>query len=118
MRAIFVIDKFTDGAETDFATVGEITVGGTLTLVILTTVAGAFGGVVYVALRRWLPSHSPVARGAYFGLLMMFGPGVIFLGEVDLQIFEPALARLPFAPARAWRQLGAGSCVSPRSEYS
>lgn len=22
---------------------------------------------------------------------MMFGPGVIFLGEVDLQIFEPAL---------------------------
>ena len=91
MRAIFLIDKSTDGAETDFGTVGEITVGGTLTLLVLSTLAGVFGGVAYVAIRRWLPWPSPVARGAFFGLLMMFGPGVIFLGEVDLQIFEPAV---------------------------
>jgi hypothetical protein len=91
MRAIFLVDKSTDGAETDFGTVGEMTVGGTLTLLILSTLAGAFGGVIYVTIRRWLPWRSPVARGVFFGLLMMFGPGVIFLGEVDLQIFEPAL---------------------------
>lgn len=83
--------KSTDGAETDFGTVGEITVGGSLTLLILSTLAGVFGGATYVAIRRWLPQRSRVARGVFFGLLMMFGPGVIFLGEVDLQIFEPAL---------------------------
>jgi len=91
MRAIFLLDESHDGAETDFGTVGEITVGGTLTLIILSTLAGVFGGVIYVAIRRWLPWRSPVARGVFFGLLMMFGPGVIFIGEVDLQIFEPAL---------------------------
>ena len=91
MRIIFLIDKSTDGAKTDFGTVGEITVGGTLTLLVLSTLAGGFGGVAYVLIRRWLPWPSPVAHGAFFGLLMMFGPGVIFLGEVDLQIFEPAL---------------------------
>lgn len=91
MRVIFLIDRSTDGAETDFGTVGEITVGGTLTLLILSTLAGVFGGVIYVVIRRWLPWRSPVARGVFFGLLMMFGPGVIFLGEVDLQIFEPAV---------------------------
>jgi hypothetical protein len=91
MRGIFLIDKSTDGAKTDFGTVGEITVGGTLTLLILTTLAGVFGGVGYVAIRRWLPWRSPVARGAFFGSFMMFGPGVIFVNEVDLQIFEPAV---------------------------
>lgn len=90
MRLIAVIDTSTDGAQTDFATVGEITVGGTFTLLVLSTIAGVIGGVMYVAVRRWLP-WSHVARGAFFGLLMMFGPGVIALGEVDLQIFEPAV---------------------------
>lgn len=90
MRIVYLIDKSTDGAKTDFATVGEITVGGTFTLMILATLAGVIGGVLYVAVRRWLP-WSGVARGAFFGLLMMFGPGVIAVSEVDLQIFEPAL---------------------------
>lgn len=91
MRLIFLIDKSTDGAKTDFGTVGEITLGGSFTLLVLSAITGVMGGVIYVGLRRWLP-FSGAARGAFFGLLMMFGPGVIFLGEVDLQIFEPALA--------------------------
>src|SRR5207244_3391080 len=37
MRIIFLIDKSNDGAETDFGTVGEITVGGTLTLIVPST---------------------------------------------------------------------------------
>lgn len=28
-------------------------------------------------------------RGVFFGLMMMFGPGIIALDEVDLQIVEP-----------------------------
>lgn len=55
MRIIFLIDKSTDGAETDFGTVGEITFGGTLALLILSTITGATGGTIYVAIRRWLP---------------------------------------------------------------
>ena len=90
MRLIFLIDESTDGAKTDFGTAGEITVGGSFTLLVLSTITGVIGGAIYVGLRRWLP-FSGAARGAFFGLLMMFGPGVIFLGEVDLQIFEPAL---------------------------
>ena len=90
MRIVFLIDKSTEGAQTDFATVGEITLGGIITLLVLSTIAGVIGGLIYMAVRRWLP-WSGVARGVFFGLLMMFGPGVIAVSEVDLQIFEPAL---------------------------
>ena len=90
MRLIALIDSSTDGAQTDFGTIGEITIGGTITLLVLSTIAGVVGGVIYVALRRWLP-WSGAARGLFFGLMMMFGPGFIALGEVDLQIVEPAL---------------------------
>lgn len=90
MRLIFLIDRETGGAKTDFGTIGEITIGGSFTLLVLSTIAGIAGGVIYVAVRRWLP-WSGVARGVFFGLLMMFGPGVIAVSEVDLQILEPAL---------------------------
>ena len=91
MRIIAVIDESTDGAQTDFGgTVGEITLGGSFTLLVLSTLAGVIGGLIYVGVRRWLP-WSRVPRGVFFGLLMLSGPGFIALGEVDLQIFEPAL---------------------------
>src|SRR5438876_6306242 len=69
MRVIFLIDKSNDGAETDFGTVGEITVGGTLTLLVLSSITGVMGGMFYIGIRRWLPWPSPVARGVFFGLL-------------------------------------------------
>jgi len=90
MRIAFLIDRETEGAETDFGTIGEFTIGGSFTLLALSTIAGTIGGVIYVAVRRWLP-WSGLARGVFFGLMMMFGPGFIALGKVDLQIVEPAL---------------------------
>lgn len=90
MRLIFLIDRETEGAQTDFGTIGEITLGGSFTLFVLSTIAGVIGGLIYIGLRRWLP-WSGLARGAFFGLMMMFGPGVIALGEIDLQIAEPAV---------------------------
>jgi hypothetical protein len=90
MRLIYLIDRDTRGAETDFGTIGEFTLGGSFTLLVLSTIAGVIGGALYVGLRRWLP-WSGVARSVFFGLMMMFGPGVIALGEVDLQIVEPAI---------------------------
>lgn len=90
MRIIFLIDRGTEGANTDFGTIGEFTLGGSFTLLVLGTIAGVIGGVIYVAVRRWLP-WSGVARGIFFGLLMLYGPGAITISEVDLNIVEPAL---------------------------
>jgi len=55
------------------------------------TVTGVIGGMLYVGLRRWLHGPTVLARGVAFGLLMSFGPGLVFLSPVDLNIFEPAL---------------------------
>jgi len=90
MRLVFLIDRDTEAAQTDFGTIGEFTLGGSLTLLMLSAIAGAIGGAIYIGLRRWLP-WSGVARGVFFGMMMAFGPGVIFLGEIDLQIAEPAV---------------------------
>ena len=90
MRLNFLIDRETDGAKTDFGTIGEITIGGSFTLLVLSTIAGIIGGVLYVGLRRWLP-WSRAGRGVFFGLLMLYGPGSIAISEIDLSIVEPAL---------------------------
>jgi hypothetical protein len=91
MRIVALIDQSAYGVRTDSgATVGEITAGGTITLTIVTMLAGIIGGLLYIAIRRWLP-WTGVVRGLAFGVLMVFGPGLIAIGETDLQIFEPAL---------------------------
>lgn len=90
MRIAFLIDRGTEGAQTDFGTIGEFTLGGSFTLLALSTIAGVIGGLLYAGLRRWLP-WSGAARGVFFGLMLMFGPGVIALGEIDLQIVEPGV---------------------------
>ena len=91
MRVIFLVDRGTEGARTDFGTAGQVTLGGIISLTILSAVTGGMGGALYIGLRSWLPGRSTSARGAAFGLLVSFGPGAIFLGAVDLTIFEPAL---------------------------
>lgn len=90
MRLVFLIDQDTEAAQTDFGTIGEFTLGGSFTLLVLCAITGAISGAIYIGLRRWLP-WSGVARGGFFGLMMAFGPGLIFLGEVDLRIAEPAV---------------------------
>jgi hypothetical protein len=90
MRLVFLVDRDTEAAQTDFGTIGAFTIGGSFTLLVLSTIAGAIGGGIYVGLRRWLPWQG-VARGLFFGMMMALGPGVIFLGEIDLQIAEPAV---------------------------
>jgi hypothetical protein len=91
MRLIFLGNQGRDGAVTDFGTAGQFTVGGSVNLAILCAVTGAVGGMLYVGVRRWLPGRSTSARGVVFGVLISFGPGQVFLGPVDLTIFEPAL---------------------------
>lgn len=90
MRIVLLGDESKSGAETDFGTAGQITVGGSFTLLMLSIIGGVIGGTLYVGLRRWLP-RGRAPRALFFGLLMAFGPGVIAISEVDMQIFEPAV---------------------------
>ena len=70
--------------------VGEVTVGGTLTLVLLGAIGGALGGAVYVALRPWLaPLHR--WRGIGFGLLMLAVSGEPDPASRDFRRFGPPL---------------------------
>lgn len=70
--------------------VGEVTVGGTLTLVLLGAIGGALGGAVYIALRPWL---APLGRwrGLGFGLLMLAVSSEPDLASSDLRRFGPPL---------------------------
>lgn len=93
MKLIALADPSTDGTFTDAeATVGEFTVAGTLSLLVLGTIAGVMGGLVYLGVRRWLPVP-PAWKGVAFGLLTLVTVGNVLIdaGNVDFQIFEPVL---------------------------
>jgi len=93
MRLVAIMDPSSDGARTDFGgTAGEITLGGTLNLVIITTIAGVAGGFAYMLLRRWILG-SGARRGLLFGLGVALVPAIPIVNEdnPDLQIFEPVL---------------------------
>lgn len=70
--------------------VGEVTVGGTLVLVLLGAIGGALGGAVYVALRPWL---APLGRwrGLGFGLLMLAVSSEPDPASSDIRRFGPPL---------------------------
>lgn len=88
------------GRETDFgATVGEITLGGTIFLLILGGVLGMIGGIGYLVVRRVLPGRGWV-RGAVFGLLLLALVGRLLVDphNVDFILLSPeALAVTMFA---------------------
>lgn len=93
MRLIAVADSSTDGTFTDAeATVGELTAGGTFTLLGLGTIAGAMAGPIYLGLRRWLPG-AWAWKGVAFGVLTLLTVGNLLLdpANADFQIFEPVL---------------------------
>ena len=76
--------------------VGEITTEGTFSLVAFVTVfSGIFGGMVYVAVRPWLPRTSRW-RGLAFGalLLAVFGSIVIDADNIDFRLFGPPLLNI------------------------
>ena len=80
------------GLETDFgATVGEITVGGTLFLLIAGSILGMAGGILYLAIRGLLPG-SWWLKGLVFGLLLLALAGRVLVdpGNPDFVILSPA----------------------------
>lgn len=96
MRIIALFNDDRDGVMTDSgATVGDITLGGTLGLLLLGTAFGMLGGLLYLGLRRWLLVPS-AWRGVAFGLvtLVTVGQPIFDPANVDFQIVEPVLVVL------------------------
>lgn len=82
------------------AEVGEVTGGGTLSLLFSAAQAGVIAGVLYALLRPALPSRLRTA--VFAGLALVLGGG-IFLGDDEFTLFEPSLLAaalfLPLFPA-------------------
>lgn len=93
MRIIALADPGTDGVMTGAeATVGDITYGGTISLLILGTIAGVMGGAVYLGIRRWLPV-SAAWKGLAYGFVTLLTVGHLLFdtNNADFQIFEPVV---------------------------
>jgi len=75
--------------------VGDITLGGTLTLLVLGAMLGVFGGLLYTVVRRWLPG-SQWWKGLLFGvlLLLVFGSHIIEGDNFDFSRFGPPLLNI------------------------
>lgn len=73
------------------AVVGQITFGGTMFLALMAAMIGMFGGVLYIAIRRWLPAQPLVRAFGYGGLLLaVFGFIVMDEHNPDYRLFGPA----------------------------
>jgi hypothetical protein len=80
------------GMTTDFgATVGKVTTGGTLFLLIAGAVLGMAGGIAYLAIRDLLPGRGWI-RGLVFGVLVLAVSGRFLVdpGNPDFLILSPA----------------------------
>ena len=93
MRIVALDNPDRDGVFTDAeATVGEITFGGTMNLLLLGTIAGVMGGAAYLGVRRWLPV--PAAwKGLAYGIVSLLTVGQLLFDthNADFQIFKPVV---------------------------
>ena len=94
MRILATLNSELSGVVTENGNIsGEITVGGTIGLIIFGGVfTGIFGGLVYVLVRRWVPG-SGVWKGLAFGgiLFLLVGFDILDKDNVDFTLFGPPL---------------------------
>ena len=98
MRLLAMVNDEKAGVMTENGNIsGEITVGGTLGLIIFVgIVSGVLVGFVYVVIRRWLPGGG-LLKGVAFGLVLLCfsginPPGLAILFDpdnVDFALFGP-----------------------------
>jgi hypothetical protein len=92
MRIMAMTSPAARGFTTDFgATVGDVTAGGTVFLLILGGLLGMIGGIVYVAVRGVLPWRGWLG-GLAFGvvLLALFGRLLVVPDNPDFLALSPA----------------------------
>ena len=99
MRVLAMVNEEQAGVLTENGAIsGEITAGGTISLIIsVGVVSGVISGFGYVMIRRWLPSEG-LLKGLAFGLFLLCFSGAIppslaplFNNEVDFALFGPGL---------------------------
>lgn len=81
------------GTKADFgATVGQISLGGTLFLLLAEGAIGVLGALMFLAVRRWLTGKGWM-RSLLFGssLLAIFGRSIIEVGNQDFVVLDPAV---------------------------
>ena len=98
MRILAMVNEDNTGVMTGNGNIsGEITVGGTLGLIIFVgLVSGVLVGFVYVVIRRWLPGGG-LLKGVAFGLVLLCFAGITPPGlatlfdpdNVDFALFGP-----------------------------
>jgi hypothetical protein len=112
------------GESTAFGVVGNVTVNGTLELVVFGSIVGLFCGLLYLALRPWLPGGW-AARGLTLGLLLLTPIGLLIVAssKVDFDLASPSIICSLFAAmilleglTSAWliERLGRGFLPPPR----
>ena len=93
MRLLALLNSDVRGTFTENGNqVGDITLGGTLALVLFVGIpTGVVAGVIVFALRRWLPAGQPW-RGLALSavLLALLGGAVIDSDNFDFLLLEPA----------------------------
>ena len=95
--AMYISGLLTDPAVCPFLLTGNgfrcgvFTVSGTVALLVTGAFGGIFGGLIYAAVRPWVPGSSKRRRGLIFGtaLLAAAGPAVIDANNVDFRRFGP-----------------------------
>jgi hypothetical protein len=93
MRLVAAANPDADGTLTENGNVvGEITLEGTLDLVLFTGIpVGLLAGLVVFFVRRWLPAAMPWRGLALtLPLLALFGPGIFDSESSDFRLLEPA----------------------------
>ena len=98
MRLLAAVNPDANGLVTENGNVaGRITFDGTLGLVFFGALFfGAFGGVLYIVVRRWIPLRG-AAKGLAYGIFLyaLFGSTVIDGGNKDFALFGPTLLSVP-----------------------
>ena len=93
MRVVAVADPDASGSFTENGNViGDVTLGGTLALVVFAGIPTGFvAGLVVFAVRRWLPARV-LWRGLVLGvvLLALLGRTVIDPDSIDFRLLGPA----------------------------
>lgn len=93
MRLVAAANPDADGTLTENGNVvGEITLEGTLDLVLFTGIpVGLLAGLVVFCVRRWLPAAMPWRGLALtLPLLALLGPGIFDSESSDFRLLEPA----------------------------
>jgi hypothetical protein len=112
------------GETTAFGVVGKVTVNGTVELAVVGSIVGLFCGLLYLAIRSWLPG-AWAARGLVLGLLLLTPIGIFIVAssKADFDLASPTLILAVFAGmilleglTSAWliERLGRGFLPPPR----